>query len=172
MFAGKKFIFWRFNIFSPKVNYHLDVNQYLRVAPKSTILRRDSNPPRQRQFCYQTSALPPSHHGWVFKNLYSQQIWANISPQVTRLQYLSLRREPDWPIFMFICKQNKCLKTYITILVKLEAKWKFVIAVMVDVWSNLKNYSVILIRPNKRSNDKKIQLYKTCSKSSRGGLVC
>ena len=29
------------------------------------ILRRDSNPPRQSQFCYQTSALPPSHHGWV-----------------------------------------------------------------------------------------------------------
>ena len=112
----------------------------------------------------------------IFKNLCSQQIWANISPQVTRLQYLcivlSSRREPDWAIFVFICKQNKCLKIYITILVKLEAKWKFVIAVMVDVWSNLKNYSVILIRPNKRSNDKKIQLYKTCSKSSRGGLVC
>ena len=30
-----------------------------------TILRRDSNPPRQSQVCYQTSALPPSHHGWV-----------------------------------------------------------------------------------------------------------
>ena len=30
-----------------------------------TILRRDSNPPRQSEVCYQTTALPPSHHGWV-----------------------------------------------------------------------------------------------------------
>ena len=25
------------------------------------------DPPRQREFCYQTTALPPSHHGWTFK---------------------------------------------------------------------------------------------------------
>ena len=30
-----------------------------------SIPRWDSNPPRQSQVCYQTSALPPSHHGWV-----------------------------------------------------------------------------------------------------------
>ena len=29
------------------------------------ILRRDSNPPRQSEVCYQTTALPPSHHDWV-----------------------------------------------------------------------------------------------------------
>ena len=32
-----------------------------------TILRWDSNPPRQSEVCNQNTALPPSHHGWVFE---------------------------------------------------------------------------------------------------------
>ena len=31
-----------------------------------SIPRRDSNPPRQSEDCYQSMPLPPSHHGWVF----------------------------------------------------------------------------------------------------------
>ena len=35
------------------------------MAQYKPILRWDLNPPRQSQVCYQTSPLPPSHHGWV-----------------------------------------------------------------------------------------------------------
>ena len=30
-----------------------------------TKLRPDSNPPKQSEDCYQSTPLPPSHHGWV-----------------------------------------------------------------------------------------------------------
>ena len=34
-----------------------------------TILRPESNPPRQSEVCYQTTALPPSHHAHTPTNL-------------------------------------------------------------------------------------------------------
>ena len=49
-----------------------------------TKLRRDSNPPKQSEDCYQSTPLPPSHHGWVTEPLTkchpkrrpdSEQVW-------------------------------------------------------------------------------------------------
>ena len=38
---------------------------FLLLNDRYTILRQDSNPPKQSEDCYQSMPLPPRHHGWV-----------------------------------------------------------------------------------------------------------
>ena len=40
---------------------------FLLLNDQYTILRRDSNPPKQCEDCYQSTPLPSSHHRWVEK---------------------------------------------------------------------------------------------------------
>ena len=42
---------------------------FLLLNDPYTILRRDSNPPKQSEDWYQSMPLPPSHHGWVHRSV-------------------------------------------------------------------------------------------------------
>ena len=42
---------------------------FLLLNNRYTIVRQDSNPPKQSHASYEVSALPPSHHGWVFRGV-------------------------------------------------------------------------------------------------------
>ena len=60
-----------------------------------TILRQDLNPPRQSEVCYQTTALPPSHHGWVLVNNFVRHNFLRILKKVwegrKKKHFLTLR---------------------------------------------------------------------------------
>ena len=70
---------------------------FLSLNDRYTILRWDSNPPKQSHASYEASALPPSHHGWVKPRL----IFATIS--FSALNYLHLKT------FMKRLIDTKCL---------------------------------------------------------------
>ena len=65
---------------------------FLLLNDRYTILRQDSNPPKQSEDCYQSTPLPPSHHGWVFRKIFIRSTFSDFG----QTEFKSYSMDHSW----------------------------------------------------------------------------